>query len=55
MHTGGVFAGKGISGRKLKELMEMNMRGEVTVTPNKIQGGDAVDELFHTEIAQKLA
>ncbi|OEH78430.1 putative L-asparaginase [Cyclospora cayetanensis] len=46
--------GKGISGRRLKELMEVSMRGEVTVSPNKVQGNNAVNEEEHTEIARQL-
>lgn len=49
------FAGKGITGKRLKELMETDMRGEMTVSPNKVQGRDAVDERAHTELARELA
>ncbi|KAL8273554.1 hypothetical protein Esti_002620 [Eimeria stiedai] len=47
--------GKGVSGKRLKELMETNMRGEVTVSPNRVQGKDAVDPTAHTEIAREIA
>lgn len=47
--------GKGIAGKRLKELMETNMRGEVTVSPNRVQARNAVDDLAHTEIAREIA
>ncbi|KAL8436513.1 hypothetical protein ACSSS7_001676 [Eimeria intestinalis] len=47
--------GKGVTGKRLKELMESNMRGEVTVSPNRVQGKNAVDPAAHTEIAREIA
>ncbi|KAL8425414.1 hypothetical protein Efla_003642 [Eimeria flavescens] len=47
--------GKGITGKRLKELMETNMRGEVTVSPNRVQGRNAIDQEAHTDIALEIA